>query len=96
MMNDVLQALRTVKDPELGISIVDLGLVCRAEHGPDGITVALTPSTPTCPLSELIVAEARETLRARFPDAGAIAVELVLDPPWSPDRMSAEARRLLG
>jgi metal-sulfur cluster biosynthetic enzyme len=93
---DILQALRTVNDPELGINIVDLGLVYRAELRPEGIAVAMTMSTPTCPLSELMLEEARKALVARFPDARAIDVELVWDPPWSPDRMSAAARRQLG
>jgi metal-sulfur cluster biosynthetic enzyme len=93
---DILQALRAVNDPELGINIVDLGLVYRAERRPEGIAVAMTLSTPTCPLSELLLEEARAALAARFPDARAIDVELVWDPPWSPDRMSAAARRQLG
>jgi metal-sulfur cluster biosynthetic enzyme len=92
---EVIDALRRVNDPELGISIVDLGLVYRAERGPDGIAVALTMSTPTCPLSELMLEEAREALRDTFPDAGAIEVSLVWDPPWSPERMSETARRQL-
>jgi metal-sulfur cluster biosynthetic enzyme len=93
---DVLQALRTVNDPEIGINIVDLGLVYRAERGPEGIAVALTLSTPTCPLSEMMLEEAQEALRARFPQAHSINVELVWDPPWSPERMSEAARRRLG
>jgi metal-sulfur cluster biosynthetic enzyme len=94
--DEVIEALRTVNDPELGMSIVDLGLVYRAERTPDGISVALTMTTPTCPLSELMLEDARVALRNRFPDAGAIEVSLVWDPPWSPDRMSEAARRQLG
>ena len=48
---DVLQALRDVIDPEVGVSIVDLGLVYRAARTLDAIAVVLTPSTPSCPLS---------------------------------------------
>ena len=94
--NDVLQALRAVNDPEIGINIVDLGLIYRAERRPDGITVALTVTTPSCPLGEMLVEEAREVLHREFPDATSIHVELVRIPPWSPDRMSEAARRLLG
>ena len=93
---DVLEALRAVNDPEIGISIVDLGLVYRAERRPEGIAVALTLSTPTCPLSEMIIEEAQAALRAQFPQARSIDVELVWDPPWSPERMSEAARRRLG
>lgn len=96
MNNDVLEALKGVADPEIGVNIVDLGLVYRAEHGPEGIEVALTLSTPSCPLSEMIVEEVREALHARFAGAPAIKVELVWDPPWTPERMSEAARRLLG
>lgn len=92
---DVLQVLRAVIDPEIGINIVDLGLVYRAEHKREGIEVALTLSTPSCPMSEMLVEEAQEVLRARFTDAPSIHVELVWDPPWTPDRMSESARTQL-
>ena len=93
--HDVLEALRGVSDPEIGINIVDLGLVYRAERKPDGVEVALTLSTPSCPLSELLVEEVREALRARFAEAPAIRIELVWDPPWTPERMSEAARSQL-
>ena len=92
---DVLQALRDVIDTEVGVSIVDLGLVYRAARTPDAIAVALTPSTPSCPLSEMLVEQAREALQARFAGVSSIEVELVWDPPWTPDRMSDAARRQL-
>jgi metal-sulfur cluster biosynthetic enzyme len=97
-MNDsvVLQTLSHVNDPELGINIVDLGLVYCAERGPEGIKVKLTLTTPSCPLSELMIEEARAALEHRFPDCPSIEVELVRHPPWSPDRMSDAARQLLG
>jgi len=93
---EVLAALKGVTDPEIGVNIVDLGLVYRAERGPAGLDVALTLSTRSCPLSEMIIEEVRQALRANFADAPAIKVELVWDPPWTPDRMSETARRLLG
>jgi metal-sulfur cluster biosynthetic enzyme len=92
---DVLQVLRGVNDPEIGMNIVDLGLVYRAQRTAEGVDVALTLSTPSCPLSELLLEEAREALRTRFADASAIRLELVWDPPWTPERMSDAARRLL-
>jgi metal-sulfur cluster biosynthetic enzyme len=92
---DVLQALSGVIDPEVGVNIVDLGLVYRAERTPEAIAVALTPSTPSCPLSEMLVEQAREALQARFPGVSSIEVELAWDPPWTPDRMSDAARRQL-
>lgn len=96
-MNDpvVLQALKNVNDPEIGMNIVDLGLVYRAERTPNGIEVALTLSTPSCPLSEMLIEEVQGALQARFADAPVIRVELVWDPPWTPERMSETARRQL-
>ena len=94
--SDVVQALKAVNDPEIGINIVDLGLVYRAERKPEGISVALAMTTPSCPLGDMLVEEAREVLRSRFPDAPSVHVELVRSPPWSPDRMSEAARRQLG
>ena len=92
---DVMQALKAVNDPEIGINIVDLGLVYRAERKPEGIEVALAVTTPSCPLGDMLVEEAREVLRSLFPDAPSVRVELVRSPPWSPDRMSEAARRQL-
>jgi metal-sulfur cluster biosynthetic enzyme len=96
MNDDILAALKTVIDPELGINIVDLGLVYRAAHNADGIDIALTMTTPSCPLGEMITEEIKLALRDRFPDAPDVRVELVWDPPWSPELMSEESRRQLG
>lgn len=92
----IRQALKSVVDPELGVNIVDLGLVYRAAWTAEGIDVAITMTTPTCPLGEMLVAEADETLRRRFPDAARIDVALVWDPPWSAELMNDDARRQLG
>jgi len=92
---EILEALTCVTDPEIGLSIVDLGLVYRAESSPKGIEVALTLSTPSCALSEVIVEEVRQALQSRFADAPEIHVELIWDPPWTLDRMSETARRIL-
>jgi metal-sulfur cluster biosynthetic enzyme len=53
-------------------------------------------TTPACPLGEMMSEEIKSVLRDRFPDAPDVRIELVWDPPWSPDRMSEEARRQLG
>jgi metal-sulfur cluster biosynthetic enzyme len=92
----LMQTLKAVNDPEIGINIVDLGLVYRAERTAGGIEVALALTTPSCPLGEMMIEQAREVLHKRFPDAPSINVELVRSPPWSPDRMSAAARQILG
>lgn len=93
---DVLEALRTVIDPEVGLSIVDLGLVYRAARATDAIVVAITLTTRACPLGRMIVGEAELRLRQRFPDAGMVDVKLVWEPPWKPDRITEQGRALLG
>ena len=96
MNDDVLAALKTVIDPELGINIVDLGLVYHAARNAHGIDIALTMTTPACPLGEMMTEEIKLALRDRFPDTPDVRVELVWDPPWSPELMSEELRRQLG
>ena len=96
MNAEILAALKQVIDPELGLNVVDLGLVYRAEQGANGIEVTMAMTSPACPLGEMIVEEARTALQERFPDALSIEVELVREPAWTPDRMSEDARRQLG
>jgi metal-sulfur cluster biosynthetic enzyme len=83
-------------DPEVGLSVVDLGLVYRATRGDDGIEVALTLTTRACPLGEMILEDARERLARRFQDAPRIAVGLVWSPPWSPELITDRGCELLG
>lgn len=90
-----LSALREVIDPEIGLDVVDLGLVYELVVDGSSIAVALTMTSPTCPLGEQIVRDAEHRLAA-LDGAGQVRVELVWDPPWSPDRMSASAREALG
>lgn len=96
MDDEILAALKAVIDPELGINIVDLGLVYHAARTTNGIDIALTMTTPACPLGEMMTGEIKQVLGDRFPDAPDVRVELVWDPPWSPDLMSEESRRQLG
>ena len=96
MNDDILAALKTVIDPELGVNIVDLGLIYRAARTANGIDVELTMTTPACPLGEMITEEIKLVLRDRFPDLPDVRVEIVWDPPWSPELMSDESRRQLG
>ncbi|WP_046868532.1 metal-sulfur cluster assembly factor [Microvirga massiliensis] len=93
---DVLDCLSDVLDPEIGLSIVDLGLVYRAERTANGIDVAMTLTTRSCPLGEMITEDARERLYRRFQDCPRVDVSLVWDPPWHPDRVTDRGRELLG
>ncbi len=96
MNEDILTALKAVIDPELGINIVDLGLVYHATRNATGIDIELTMTTPACPLGEMMTEEIKLVLRAGFPDLPDVRVNIVWDPPWTPEMMSEESRRHLG
>jgi metal-sulfur cluster biosynthetic enzyme len=91
---DVLEVLRDIVDPEIGINIVDLGLVYRAERSAAAIDVAMTMTTRACPLGEMILEEARAALSHRFPGVP-VAVRLVWEPAWTPDMMTLQGREAL-
>jgi|JI10StandDraft_1071094.scaffolds.fasta_scaffold09393_10 metal-sulfur cluster biosynthetic enzyme len=88
-------ALREVIDPEIGLDVVELGLVYGVEFDGADVTVQLTMTTAACPLGEQILEDATTRLQA-IAGIGAVHVELVWEPPWSPARMSAAAKELLG
>ncbi|MDD5404186.1 MAG: metal-sulfur cluster assembly factor [Sulfuricella sp.] len=93
---EVLTVLRSVIDPEIGMNIVDLGLVYGVEISDHKLHVDLTMTTPACPMGEMILDDVREVLSSLEPADVEIDISLVWDPPWSPDRMSEYARKQLG
>lgn len=93
---DVREALRQVDDPEAGMNIVDLGLVYAVEVDEQGVRVDVTMTTAACPMADLIVEEARGALAAIVPAGTAIDVQLVWDPPWTPEKMSGIAKEHFG
>jgi metal-sulfur cluster biosynthetic enzyme len=92
----VREALRSVDDPEVGMNIVDLGLVYRIDIAPERVHVELTMTTPACPMGDLITENARRAVSAALPEEVAVDVALVWDPPWTPDLMSESARQTFG
>lgn len=93
---EVLEALRSVYDPELGINIVDLGLVYEVGVDERGdIDIEYTLTTMGCPIGPLIEDQMRALL-VNVPGAGEVRAELVLRPAWSPEMMSDEAKAALG
>ena len=92
----LLDLLRGVMDPEVGMNIVDLGLVYGIVVSEQHVQVMLTMTSAACPMTELIVDDMHEQLAAVLPPDVAIDVELVWDPPWTPDRMSQAARSIFG
>lgn len=91
----VTEALREVVDPEIGLNVVDLGLVYAVDIDGGRVCVDLTMTTPACPLSEQIVRDAEERIRG-VDGVEAVEVRLVWEPAWGPERMSASARATLG
>ena len=88
--------LRNVYDPEIGVNIVDLGLVYDVDVEDDGdVLVTMTLTSIGCPLGPVIVQEATNAL-ADLPGIGTVDVKIVWSPPWTPDLMSEEARDELG
>jgi metal-sulfur cluster biosynthetic enzyme len=92
----VLAALGRVYDPEVGENIVDLGLVYRIDCLSERIEIDVTMTTPACPASGVIAADAEAAVREACPQVDDIAVSVVFDPPWSPDRMSDALKRRFG
>ena len=91
----LLEALKQVIDPELMINIVDLGLVYSIEQEEDTVKVEMTLTSPACPAGPQIVQQSKMALE-KVEGVKAAEIKLVLSPPWSPDRMTDEARDHLG
>ncbi len=89
-------ALRGVVDPEIALSIVDVGLVYGVAVGPGHASVTLTTTSAACPLSGSIADEVVDALQAVLPAGTAVEVALTWSPPWAPERLSAHARTFLG
>lgn len=87
--------LRTVYDPELGLDVVNLGLIYELKVEPPKAYVRMTLTTPGCPLHDSMGDAVRQAL-SRIPGIEEVEVELTFEPPWTPARLSEEARKLLG
>jgi metal-sulfur cluster biosynthetic enzyme len=94
--DDVRQALRTVEDPEAGMSVLDLGLVYGIALEPGRVRVEMTMTSPACPAASYLVDEAAAAIRAVAPPGSDVQVDLVWEPPWTPERMSPEAQAKFG
>ena len=92
---DVVEALRQVEDPELGMDIVELGLFYGAEVEGETVKVSYTLTSMGCPAGPMIQ-EDIERVVSEIPGVGQVESELTFDPPWTPDRMSEVAKFILG
>ncbi len=97
MADDItlIDALRQVIDPELMINVVDLGLVYDVKQEEKKVNVDMTLTSPACPAGPQIMQQAKMALEA-LDDVDEAEIKLVMTPPWSPDRMTDEARDQLG
>lgn len=91
----LLEALRKVKDPELNVNVIDLGLVYSVQAHDDQVDVEMTLTSPACPVGPEMLRSAAKALEA-VPGVAKANVRLVMSPPWSPDKMSDAARDELG
>ena len=96
----VREELKKVIDPELFVNIVDLGLVYtvdlqETEEGKSNVLVEMTMTSPMCPAGPQLVANSRQVIE-EMPGVGAVDIKVVMDPPWTPDKMTEDARDQLG
>jgi len=92
---DVQKALKTVKDPELGIDLVSLGLIYDIEVEGGAVKAIMSLTSPMCPVAGEIVEQARQAILG-VEGVETAEVELTFDPPWTPERMPPLIRASLG
>ncbi|MCA9235988.1 MAG: metal-sulfur cluster assembly factor [Planctomycetales bacterium] len=98
--DSVREALKQVIDPELFVNIVDLGLIYKVDvaeqdGGASNVDVEMTMTSPACPAGPQLLSQSKEAV-SRLEGVAAVDVRLVMDPPWTPDRMTEDARDQLG
>ena len=96
LREQVLEALKTVRDPEIPVNLVDLGLIYELIVNKDGVVyVEMTLTTPACPVAGALPGQVRDAISA-VPGVQDVRVKLVWTPPWDKNRMSEEAKLELG
>jgi len=93
--DDVLEALSNVIDPELGLDFVELGLIYGVEIDGGDIHITFTLTTPACPIGPQ-VSEQIEEFVGELPGVESVTPKMVFTPPWSPEKMSEDAKFALG
>ncbi len=96
----VREALKQVIDPELFVNIVDLGLIYEiqveeTDEGKSNVQVNMTMTSPACPAGPQLLGQSKDFV-GKLEEVGEVDVRLVMDPPWTPDRMTEDARDQLG
>ena len=93
--DDMIEAMRQVEDPELGMDIVDLGLLYDVDVAGSKVKVIHSLTSMGCPAGPMIQEGIYEAVQ-RVPGVETVEVELTWDPPWTPDKMSEDAKFILG
>lgn len=94
--SDIIEGLREIYDPELHYNIYDLGLVYDIRIDEDrAVKIMMTLTTPMCPIGPMVTAQIEELL-SLMPGVTDVDVEFTFDPPWTPEKMTDEARADLG
>ncbi|RLF49731.1 MAG: aromatic ring hydroxylase [Thermoplasmata archaeon] len=93
--DDVMSVLEKVYDPELGLSVVDLGFIYDVKVEDDRVSIKMTVTVPTCPLRALIAKDVERAVKS-IEGVKEVDVEIVFDPPWSPEMMSDKAKKMFG
>lgn len=91
----VMQKLSEVIDPEIGLNIVEMGLIYSVEINGDIVNVKMTLTAPGCPLQNTLVSIAKDAIQ-QLPGIKDSNIQIVWDPPWHPSMMSNEAKKKLG
>jgi len=96
MEMDVINAIKTVYDPEIPVNVYDLGLIYEVDVSAEGnVNIVMTLTSPNCPVAESLPAEVKETV-ADLPGITNVEVNMTFDPPWDRDMLSDEALLELG
>jgi len=92
---EILKTLEKVLDPEINISVVDLGLIYEIKETFGKVDIKMTLTNPGCPLADLIINDIKESV-LKVKGVNQVDVEVVFDPPWTKDRLSKKAKAKLG
>jgi metal-sulfur cluster biosynthetic enzyme len=95
LRDEIMAALKQVNDPELGINVVDLGLIYDVDIRGDTVHVEYTLTTMGCPIGPLIEQQIQQVIEP-IEGVSQVDAEMTLTPPWTPDKMSEEAKAALG
>ena len=95
-LRTIRSRLRRVVDPEVGVNIIDLGLVYRIELSPGQLLIEMTMTSPACPMGDMIIDDAYAELEGYLPEGCEPKIVLVWSPPWDPSMMSPKSRENMG